>query len=125
MPRRLRWRRMEASLDVPPAAPAVNARDVTRRYGEGESAEPKMLRKVLFPHPRPGPAGVLRDLQSLAVQTADAQGAVVTLTQVARGLRDPELLAACRRADEHVKRAAAWAESQVKHRAVHTLTVPT
>lgn len=95
------------------------------KYGAAEPGESKALRKALFPHPPPGPVGVLHDLHALAVQAADAQGAVITLIQVARGLRDAELLFACMKADEHVKRAAAWAGNQVKHRAVQTLTVPT
>jgi hypothetical protein len=48
----------------------------------------------------------------------------VMLIQVAQGLRDTGMLDACMLADEHVKRAAAWAQNQVKHRAVHTLVVP-
>jgi hypothetical protein len=34
------------------------------------------------------------------------------------------MLDACRLADEHVKRPAAWAQNHLKHRVVHALTVP-
>ena len=60
----------------------------------------------------------------MGVFAAEVQGSVVTLIQLAQGLRDPGMLAACRLADEHVKRLAAWAQNHVKHRAVPTLTVP-
>ncbi len=49
---------------------------------------------------------------------------IETLIQVAQGLRDPDMLGACLKADEPIKRAAAWVQNQVKHRAVHTLVVP-
>jgi hypothetical protein len=68
---------------------------------------------------------VLRDLHALTVLAAGVQGSVVTLIQVARGLRDDEMLDACQTADGHVKRVAAWAQNQIKHRAVQTLVVPT
>jgi ferredoxin-nitrate reductase len=93
-------------------------------YGEEASDEPAALRKTLFPAPRPGPFGVLRDLHALAVQVADVRAGVATLTKVAQGLRDAEMLAACTAAGEHVGRAAAWAQNQIEHRAVQTLVVP-
>src|SRR5207248_10922592 len=34
---------------------------LARRYGESDDPEPKRLREALFPGPRPGPVGVLRD----------------------------------------------------------------
>jgi hypothetical protein len=105
----------EAAAGLGPAA---------ENYGEEPSKEPAALRAALFPAPRPGPAGVLRDLHALTVMAADVQGSVVTLIPVAQGLRDPDMLDACLKADEHVKRAAAWAQNHVKHRAVHTLVVP-
>jgi hypothetical protein len=94
------------------------------RYGEEASDLPEALRKALFPAPRPGPFGVLRDLHALTVFTAEVESSVVTLIQVAQGLRDADMLAAVQSADEHVKDAAAWALNHVKHRAVQTLVVP-
>ena len=94
------------------------------QYGEERSKEPAALRAALFPAPRPGPAGVLRDLHAAAVMAAEVEGSVVTLIQVARGLRDQPLHDAAAAADERVKRAAAWLQNHVKHRAVHTLVVP-
>lgn len=94
------------------------------RYGEDKSGEPESLRKALFPASRTGPFGVLRDLHALTVLAADVQTSVVILIQVAQGLRDKGMLDACMLADEHVKRLTAWTLNQVKHRAVHTLVVP-
>ena len=86
--------------------------------------EPEALRKALFPAPRPGPFGVLRDLHALTVLLAEVQTATVVLIQVAQGLRDAAMLDACLLADEHVKRQLAWVQNHIKHRAVQTLTVP-
>jgi ferredoxin-nitrate reductase len=105
----------EAAAGVGPAA---------GRYGEESANEPAALRAALFPVPRPGPPGVLRDLHAAAVMAAELRGSVVTLIQVARGLRDADLLAAATAAEEHAERAATWAQNHVKHRAVQTLIVP-
>lgn len=96
---------------------------VAEKYGE-QKADESALRKALFPAPRPGPFGALRDLHALSVLAADVQGSVVVLIQVAQGLRARPTPDATLLADEHVKRAAVWLQNQVKHRAVHTLVVP-
>jgi hypothetical protein len=94
------------------------------KYGAKPADDPRAMRQALFRAARPGPFGVFLDLHALTVLTADVEAAVVALIQVAHGLRDPGMLDACRVADEHVKRAAAWAQNNLKHRAVHTLIVP-
>ncbi|MFO0847087.1 MAG: molybdopterin-dependent oxidoreductase [Gemmataceae bacterium] len=94
------------------------------RYGETPSKEPEQLRRTLFPAARPGEFGELRDLQSLELLAAAVHGANTVLVQVAQGLRDRELLAAALEADEQVRRIQAWAQTQVKHRSVHSLLVP-
>ena len=94
------------------------------KYGEHPGKGPETLRQVLFPTVRPGEFGELRDLQSLELLGTQVQGATTVLIQAAQGLRDRELLAASLHAAEQIRRVLAWADTQVKHRAVHSLLVP-
>jgi ferredoxin-nitrate reductase len=95
-----------------------------RKYGEHPSREPQALRQVLFPEPRPGEFGELRDLQSLEILATAVHGGNTVLFQVAQGLRDKEMLAATLDAEDQLRRMLAWALNQVKHRTVHSLVVP-
>ncbi|HLJ93577.1 MAG TPA: molybdopterin dinucleotide binding domain-containing protein [Gemmataceae bacterium] len=94
------------------------------KYGESPAKEPETLRQTLFPAPRPGEFGELRDLQSLDVLTAAVHGANTVLFQAAQGLRDREMLDATLYAEEQIRRMQAWLLNQIKHRAVHSLIVP-
>lgn len=95
-----------------------------QRYGETASEEPEALRKALFPAPRPGEFGELRDLQSLLLLASAVHGANAVLLQAAQGLRDRSLWEETLRAEDRLLRIQAWAQDQVKHRAVHSLLVP-
>ncbi|HZU34911.1 MAG TPA: hypothetical protein VFA18_03330, partial [Gemmataceae bacterium] len=85
---------------------------------------PEALRQTLFPAPRPGELGELRDLQSLDVLAAAVHGANTVLFQGAQGLRDRQMLDTTLYAEEHIRRIQAWILNQVKHRAVHSSLVP-
>jgi anaerobic selenocysteine-containing dehydrogenase len=94
-------------------------------YGEHAATEPEQLRLALFPAARPGEFGLLRDLQSQGVLGSQAEGAATVLLQLAQGLRDQEFLDAVLLAQEHLRRALAWVQNHVKHKAAHALLVPT
>jgi hypothetical protein len=98
---------------------------VAGKYGEHPAKEPEQLREALFPTARPGAFGLLRDLQSLEVLGSQVQGSATVLFQTAQGLRDRDLLDALLRAQEQIRRALAWVQTHVKHKAAHTLLVPT
>jgi hypothetical protein len=95
------------------------------KYGEHPTKEPETLRQTLFPAPRPGEFGLLRDLQSLQVLAAAVHGTITVLFQAAQGLRDRPLLEATLHAEEQIERAQAWLLTQLKHRAVASLIIPT
>ena len=78
----------------------------------------------MFPAPRPGAFGALRDLQGLEVLAAAVHAANTVLSQAAQALRDTDLMAACGHAEEQIRRQEAWLHTQVLHRSAHTLVVP-
>jgi len=94
-------------------------------YGSARSTAPAELRQALFPAPRPGAFGLLRDLQSLKLMAGQVHTANTSVSQAAQGLLDDGLMAACGLVDEHARRQEAWLHSQILHRSTHTLTVPT
>jgi hypothetical protein len=96
----------------------------TAAHGEQATDEPKALRQALFPAPRPGAFGLLRDLQALKVFATEMQVANNVVSQAARGLRDAEMMAACGEVEERNRLQAAWLQTQILHRAAHTLIVP-
>ena len=60
-------------------------------YGRQPEKEPRALRQTLFPKPRAGSFGLLRDLHALHVLAADAQVATKIVKDAARELRDEAL----------------------------------
>ena len=94
------------------------------KYEAHADTEPQVLRKSLFPAPRSGEFGELRDLQSLEVLAAQLHGANTLVLQVAQGLRDRQLLETSLQAEDQIRRMQAWTANQVKHRAVHSVLVP-
>jgi hypothetical protein len=96
-----------------------------KEYGSAAAKEPEQLRLTLFPTARPGPFGVLRDLQSLKLMAGQVQTANTSVSQAAKGLRDEALMAACGQVEERARRQEAWLHNQVLHRSAHTLNVPT
>jgi hypothetical protein len=94
------------------------------KYGHRDSREAKNLRKELFSSTHIGALGLLRDLQNLFVLASEAQILLTTILQASQALRDPELLMACHHLQGQNKRQLAWLDTQIKHRAPHTLIVP-
>jgi anaerobic selenocysteine-containing dehydrogenase len=94
------------------------------KYGEQPDEEPERLRVALFPAARPGGVGLLRDLQSLEVLAAQVEGSANVLFQTAQGLRDEVFVDGSLHAQEQLRRALAWIQNHVKHKAPHALLVP-
>ncbi len=95
-----------------------------KRYGEHREGEPRDLRAILLPAARSGAYGLLRDLQDLSVLAWEAQLALTLVEQSAMALRDEGLVAACADIGGQTRRQQAWLQTQIKHRAAHTLVVP-
>jgi hypothetical protein len=95
-----------------------------RRFGEQPSPEPAAVRAALFPAPRPGAVGVLRDLQALEMLAESADGANTAVSQAAKSLRAVDFVAACAAVAGKVNLQQRWLHNEVLHRAAHTLTVP-
>ncbi len=93
-------------------------------YGRREAKGADNLRTTLFPKPRAGSFGLLRDLHALFVMASDVHIALAILMQTSKELRDDRLLTACLEMDEQNKRQQAWIVTQIAHRASHTLVVP-
>ncbi len=94
------------------------------RYGQREEEEPEALRQVLFPATRAGAYGLLRDFHDLAVLLGEVRLTGIILSHAAKALRDEELMALCMHLDEQTHRQKAWLQTHIKHRAAHTLVVP-
>ncbi len=94
------------------------------RYGRQAEKEPKALRQVLFPRPRSGGFGLLRDLHALHVLAADAQAATRIVNNAARELRDEELHALCLHLVEQGRRQQAWVDTMIKESAAQSVVVP-
>jgi ferredoxin-nitrate reductase len=93
------------------------------RHGDRDTAEPSRLRSALAPA-RSGAFGLLRDLQALLLMALEGDVSLTALTQAAQELRDARLRDACARLSEINARQRAWLLTQFKHRAGHTLIVP-
>jgi len=94
------------------------------KYGEPQASEPQTLREALLPVSRAGAYGLLCDLHDLSIVASEAHLSLTIVTQAALALRDEQLLAVCRGLDEQSSRQQAWLLTQIKHRAAHTLVVP-
>jgi hypothetical protein len=86
--------------------------------------EPQKLQQVLFPTPRVGAFGILRDLHNLFILASEIHIALAIVMQGSKQLRDEDLLNACITMDTQNKRQQAWLMTQINHRAPHTLVVP-
>jgi anaerobic selenocysteine-containing dehydrogenase len=94
------------------------------RYGAPEAAEPNELREILLPAVRAGAYGLLRDLHDLAVLASDSHLTLAIVAQAAKALRDDGLLKLCEHLNEQTRLQHAWLLTHAKHRAAHTLVVP-
>lgn len=94
------------------------------RYGRQPEEEPRALRQALFPKPRAGGFGLLRDLHALHVLAADAQAATRIVNNAARELRDEELHTLALHLVEQSRRQQAWVDTMIKESAAQSVVVP-
>lgn len=94
------------------------------KYGLHEAKEPEKLRLALFPTPRPGAFGILRNMHDLFLLATEIHVALTVVMQAAKQLRDDDLIQLCIRLDKQNKRQLAWCMTQIEHRAPHTVVVP-
>lgn len=94
------------------------------KYGERSEKEPRELRKTLFPKPRAGGFGLLRDLHALHVLAADAHVATKVLKDAARELRDDALHELCLLLYGQNQRQQAWIDTMIKETDAQSVVVP-
>ena len=93
-------------------------------YGRQPEEEPHALRQALFPKPRAGSFGLLRDLHALHVLAADTQAATKIVNNAARELRDEALHTLCLHLVEQSRRQQAWVDTMIKESAAQSVVVP-
>jgi anaerobic selenocysteine-containing dehydrogenase len=84
----------------------------------------KEVRETLFPKPRAGGFGLLRDLHALHVLCSDAHVATKVVKDAARMLRDDELHEQCLFLSGQNQRQLAWIDTMIKSNAAQALVVP-
>ncbi len=94
------------------------------KYGDRSQQEPRELRRALFPKPRAGGFGLLRDLHSLYVLAADAHVAAKVVDDAARELRDDALHELCLHLNGQNQRQQAWVDTMIKESAPQSVVVP-
>lgn len=94
------------------------------QYGEATDDETTTLRSTLFPGPRAGGFGLLRDLHALHVLVAHALVGAKVLRDAAMELRDEDLRAACDAAQAQNQRQQAWVDTMIKESAGQSVAVP-
>lgn len=94
------------------------------KYGRRDSSEPKLLRKDLFGASHVGSLGLLRDMQNLFLLATEIEILQTTILKTSLALRDRDLLQTCRHLQGQNKRQLAWLNTQIIHRAPHTLVTP-
>lgn len=94
------------------------------RYGQRRETEPRKLRKTLFPKPRAGGFGLLRDLHALQVLAVDAHVACKVVKDAARELRDDALHELCLLLYGQNQRQQAWIDTMLKESAAQSVAVP-
>ena len=93
------------------------------RYHATAPLDAKLLLGALFAGPRHGPIGLLNDLQDLILLAGQVQLAWALIGQVARALRDEELLDLCKTLPTQSERQKEWLETRLKAIAPQILTV--
>lgn len=94
------------------------------RYGRRKVTESRKLRRVLFPRPRAGGFGLLRNLHSLHLMVADALVAAKVLEDAARELRDDALHDTLLLAPGQNQRQQAWVDTMLKETGAQSVIVP-
>ncbi len=82
------------------------------------------MRDAVFEGERAAAFGWLRDLHRLFTLAQEIHVSLAIVMQAAKELRDEALVRVCIEADRQNKRQLAWLNTQIEHRASHTLVVP-
>ena len=96
-------------------APAIE------RFGEHPELEPERLHAEAMSSTRPGPVGMLRDLQDLYVLASLVDITWMMVKQAALGLRDAELTETVSRCEGQTKIQLAWLTTRMKQAAPQAL----
>jgi ferredoxin-nitrate reductase len=97
---------------------------VLNRYGKHQDGSAERLRKSLFPAPRHGDFGLLRDLHSLYVLAAELIITSEIAIHAAQEIRDEALVSLCNFAREQSRRQEIWCLTQSQDNAAQALVVP-
>ncbi|WP_345801311.1 hypothetical protein AAIB33_17920 [Microbacterium sp. AZCO] len=92
------------------------------KYGAGpHDDEPERLEDRGLGAPRPGPLGMLRDLQDLHALAGYVHLTWIVIEQAAHSLRDTELLEVCSSCDEQTSVQQRWLQTRIKQSAPQVL----
>lgn len=106
------------------AAHAEALDPITARYADRHPiTEPDRLRPPGLPAPRPGPVGMLRDLQDLYQLAGLVEITWTLVGQAAAGARDKALLETVERCHPDIATQQAWLRMHMKAAAPQTLLV--
>jgi hypothetical protein len=94
---------------------------VADRYGEQREQEPERLHATGLETTRSGPIGLLRDLQDLYMLASLTDITWTVVGQVAKGLRDHELLDIVSTGEQDIRRQLAWLRTRMKQSAPQAL----
>ncbi len=93
------------------------------RYHATPVPDVKLLLSAMFAGPRHGPIGLLNDLHDLISLAGEVQLGWALIGQVARALRDAELLELCKTLPTQTERQKEWLETRIKALAPQVLIV--
>jgi ferredoxin-nitrate reductase len=94
------------------------------RYGRHQDRAAERLRKALFPAPRHGDFGLLRDLHSLYILAAELTITSEITIHAAQEIRDADLMSLCDFARDQSRRQEIWCLTQSQENAAQALVVP-
>jgi hypothetical protein len=93
------------------------------QFEKEKDDEPEQVSDAVFPKPRMGSFGLLRDLHALSLLVHETQMCWVILLQGAKALRDNEMELICLEAELHFKKEMMWALTKIKTAAPQVLVV--
>jgi hypothetical protein len=96
---------------------------LTPLFEKEEDDEPEEIVDALFPKPRVGGYGLLRDLHSLSLLVQETQMCWVVLLQAAKALRNNEMELVCTECEQHLKKETMWLLTRIKNAAPQALVV--
>jgi hypothetical protein len=85
--------------------------------------EPEEIFDSVFPKPRIGAFGLLRDLHALSIVVHEAQMCWIVLLQASRALRNAEMEEICLEFGQHFKKETMWLLTKIKNAAPQVLVV--